>query len=304
MSAVAAVDPYAFAVDEDAYLSGDHAWLDELDQVAVHAGEPHQRMGMRAVAEPEWLVADGHRAGELALRRRIFDGATGEVFAALPGSDAACAEAAAVLHGWLGAHRPEWLAAWDPDRAHPLERAALAVQDDLCVMERDDDGWRLTAAVVCFPSYWRLADKMGRPQEAVHGPVPHYADDLADKVSRFFDRLAPDRFITRRDWGFVAHPLLFVPSHDRLRQPSDFDLDHLWMRSERQTLRRLPDSGAVLFTIRTQLAPASAVGQRPAVAARLLDAITHWTPELAASRGGRHGWLPAVVAWLTGAAAT
>ena len=37
----------------------------------------------------------------------------------------------------------------------------------------------LTAGVVLFPSYWRILEKLGHRQEAIHGPVPHYAEDLA-----------------------------------------------------------------------------------------------------------------------------
>lgn len=296
---MAPVDLTAFAPDVARYRQADHGWLAELDAVTVHAGEPHQRMGTRAVAEVDWFVADEHRAHELALRRRLVDEAGEHVVAIEPGSEPACAEAAALVDAWIAADRPAWRAE-APGRADdpPLVRAGLAVQDDLCVMERDEHGWRFTAGVVCFPSYWRLADKIGRHQEAVHGPVPHYADDVADRVNRFFDRLPPGRIVGRRNWGFVAHPLLFIPGRDELVQPESFALDHLWMRSERQTLRRLPDTGAVLFTIRAQLAPAAAIEQHPDVAARLLDAMRNWSPELVVSRGGRHGWYEQVVGWL------
>jgi hypothetical protein len=40
-------------------------------------------------------------------------------------------------------------------------------------------------------------------------------------------------------------------------------VDTLWIRSERQTLRRLPASGAILFTIRVQMTPLTALTQRP-----------------------------------------
>jgi len=117
-------------------------------------------------------------------------------------------------------------------------------------------------------------------------------------VSRFFDRLSPDRIVSRRNWGFSAHPLLFAPDQSALRQPDAFHPDHLWLRSERQTLRRLPATGAILFTIRVQLAPSAALTRLPDLAARLLEAIKDWTPELVESRGGRYGWIDDVTAWL------
>ena len=65
------------------------------------------------------------------------------------------------------------------------------------------------------------------------------------------------RIVVRRNWGFSAHPLLFAPDLAALRQPRRYAPDAVWLRSERQTLRRLPDSGAILFAIRVQLAPAT-----------------------------------------------
>ena len=284
----------------------DLGWLDELDRLSVHSGEPHQRMGTRAIDEAGWLVVDDLREEELALRRRLWCEATDEVVTILPGSGAACLEAAGAVDAWLAEHghpRPAGDADGRPTGDHlppaePLVRAGLAVQDDLCVMERDESGWRLTAGIVCFPTYWRLADKVGRLQEDVHGPVPHFRHDLAAKVSTFFDRLPPGRIVSRRNWGFSAHPLLFVPDLAALPDPGDYDPDRLWLRSERQTLRRLPSTGAILFTIRVQLAPATALVDRPALAARLLDAMDHWTPELVQSRGGRYGWIDHVSTWL------
>jgi hypothetical protein len=293
------VDPLDYPIDVEAYRRADVGWLDELDRLSVHSGEPHQRMGTRAVDEAGWLVVDEHRDAELALRRRLWREATDEIVATLPGSEAACAEAAEVVEVWLADHGHAGTEAAAVDEvADPLVRAGLAVQDDLCLMERDEAGWRLTAGIVCFPTYWRLADKLDRLQQDVHGPVPHFREDLATKVSTFFDRLPPGRIVSRRNWGFSAHPLLFVPDLAALPSPGDYHPDRLWLRSERQTLRALPSTGAVLFTIRVQLAPATAVAARPELAARLLDAMEHWTPELVRSRGGRHGWVPQVMAWL------
>lgn len=306
MDSVARVDPYGYGIDVASYRSADHSWLAELDDQTVHAGRPYQRMGTRTIPEDEWFRVDSHVRSELDLKRRLLAEAPREVFAALDGSEAPCIEAAELVAEWLRtfAHAPA--VALD-DRvvstatvAHPLQQAALAVQDDLCIMQRDERGWRLTAAVLCFPTYWRLSDKLGKAQEQIHEPVPHFAEDLSAKVSRFFDGMRPDRIVCRRNWGFSAHPLLFVPDLADLAQPEGFDPSHVWLRSERQTLRRLARTGAILFAIRVQLAPSEALVAYPGVAARLAQAMDAWSPELATSRGSRHGWLAEVAAWLRG----
>ncbi len=292
------MDPYAYPIDVDRYRRLPSDWIGELDQIAVHAGEPHQRMATRGVDEDRWLRFDDAYGSEMALRRRLHDEARAEVFAALDGSEAASTEVAGTVQAWLDRHHPDALDQWDDGIDHPLARAGLAVHDDLCVMERHDEEWRLTAALLCFPTYWRLGDKIGHPVDVIHGPVPHYEETLAPKVSRFFDRLAPGRIVSRRNWSFTADPLLFVPDRRVLRRPERFDPAHLWLRSELQTLRRLPRTGAVLFTIRIQLAPAVAVAVHPAVAARMVAAMASWTPALVESRGGRHGWMGEVAPWL------
>lgn len=289
-----------FAVDEDRYRHGDHGWLAELDRLTVHAGDPQQRMVTRAIEETEWLRSDAHRTYELALRRRLVTDARAEVSAALPGSEAAGAETAALVAHWLAHHGPgpETDLA-DDETFTPLERAGVSVQEDLCLMERDRDGaWRLTAAVLCFPSYWELGAKLGHRQEVMHAPVPHYQTDLAVTVSRFFDRLRPGRIVTRRNWGFAAQPHLFAPRLGEFDIPPDIRPDALWLRSERQTLRALPDSGAVLFTIKVDVAPAPALAHHRDVAGRLADAIEQWSPELQASRGARYGGVATIATWL------
>ncbi len=306
------LDPAHYRLDEAAYRNGDHTWLDELTAVAGAVGPPFHRMGTRAIDEADWLPADGHRDRELALRRRLVEDGFDEVFASTADTGDAAAEAASMVAEWLARHRPgaELRAAPD-DRSvedgsgghgamavPPLVRAGLQVQEDLCVMERDQQGWRLTAGLVCFPTYWRLDEKIGRSQGVIHGPVPHFADELADRVGLFFDRLAPGRIVARRNWGFSAHPLLFVPHAVPDGVELSYAPERLWLRSERQTLRRLPRTGAVLFTIKVQLAPATALGERPELAARLLAVMQNWSPELVRSRGGRHGWYGEVTGWL------
>ena len=53
------------------------------------------------------------------------------------------------------------------------------------------------------------------------------------------------------------------------------------LRTERQTLRRLPRTGAVLFTIRTYTTPVVDLAREPGVPGRLASAVRSW-PEVVA----------------------
>ena len=41
-------------------------------------------------------------------------------------------------------------------------------------MRRGEDGWRLAAGSLCFPSSWSLDEKFGRPLQEIHAPVPGF----------------------------------------------------------------------------------------------------------------------------------
>src|SRR4051812_49949809 len=105
-------------------------------------------MGLSRVDESRWLLRDEHFDDYTALKRELLATRHDDVFQALPGTEDASQE---ILECVAGGKRSS------DTREHPLEAAALLVQEDLCVLQ---DGV-LVAACVCFPSHWRLADKIG-----------------------------------------------------------------------------------------------------------------------------------------------
>ena len=260
-------------------------WLDEL---SFEPGPPWHAMGTRALPERAWLVGDEQRPADLARKRALLDAAHDVVAGSRPGAGEAAEEAARLVA--LAAGAP-----LDPDR-EPLEAAALLVQEDLCVLTRAAAGWVLVAGVVCFPSMWRLPDKLGLHLTAVHGPVPAYEAELAARVDRFLDRLRPERPVWRRNWLLHDSPALHLPDPPS-PNPCPSVPDDLWLRSERQVLRRLPGTGAILFTIRTQQSPLAALAGRPDVALGMGAAIRSWSDELASYRSAA-AWREPVCAWL------
>jgi len=73
----------------------------------------------------------------------------------------------------------------------------------------------------------------------------------------------------------------------------------LRLRVERQTLRRLPKSGAVVFTIRTYIVPIEEVVKEPGVPERLASAIKSWGKDIAEYKGReRAGWGKILVDYL------
>ena len=89
---------------------------------------------------------------------------------------------------------------------------------------------------------------------------PSYAERLGKPVDRFIGLLVPDRPVWRLNWSLTNDPTLFQPvGHGRRDTDPDITPENvgrrIFLRVERQTLRRLPRTGAVLFTIRTHQRP-------------------------------------------------
>ena len=259
-------------------------------------GEWRLQMGLRAVPPEAWLAPGGDLAAVLAEKRALLAARRAEVFAALPGCEKAAAELLALLTSHLPRHHPDFFRregerllnratgeSWDLRAAeiHPLDLAGRLVQEDLCLMLPGEAGYVLAGATLSAPNRWRLADKLGRPLDAIHDVVPGYAEVLARPVARFFAEVRPDRIVGRVNWGIADRPDRFLPSSPpRVPVTAATAGDVLHLRIERQTLRKLAASAAVVFTIRTEIAPLARVLRTRADAADLAGAIRTMPDEM------------------------
>lgn len=241
-------------------------------------------MGTRALDESRWLRVDNDWAGQRIAARRLLAERRDHVLLSGAGTDAAAREVGARVDRWLAAWQPDLVERWHVDEDDPLAAARMHVAEDLCILTPDARGWVLAAGAVCFPSYWRLEEKVGGRLADVHGPVPGYAGPLADRVDTFLGRLRPGQGVWRRNWSIHATGALFVPTHahDDGRLPAP---EQRWLRSEYQTLLRLEDTDAVVFTIRTQQVPIARLAARPDRGAALAAALRAWTDEQRTYKG-------------------
>jgi hypothetical protein len=275
-------------------------------------------MDLVSVPEADWFEFDELYLPEMAEKRRLLTSSYDEVFAATPVSDAARAEALELIVTALTTHHPDWFSrdgaelrnhltgeAWKPGSLDPLDLAGRLVQEDLCLIQNDNAGPVFTAASLCFPSRWRLLDKVGKPLSAVHGPVPFYADRLAAPVDRFMRHLKAGHIASRLNWSLLDDPALFQPGGKwRVDRASDITVTNagsrIFLRVERQTLRRLPETGAVLFGIRVHVYPLDSVIDSSDRAATLAEAVRALPAEVQHYKS----LLPfraALLAWLEGA---
>lgn len=271
-------------------------------------------MGLRRLDESGWLEVDDDRSDILARKSELLVTHRDTVLVNTEGSTAPCVELLELVVSWLRTYRPEILAIEGPvyidqvtgarldtRELHPLVTGSMLATEDLCVLEHRDAAWRLTAACVCSPSRWSLTEKLGRSLDEIHGPVPGFHEGLAGPSATFFDRLAPGRLTWRVNWTLLDTPEPFLPSPAGRHAPRDrVDLGALWFRVERQTLRRLVGTDAIVFTIRTYVTSLDALlVSRPELAS-LLASTLRTVPSEVADYKGWTGLLEPLVGALEG----
>ena len=281
--------------------------------------------GLQTLELQDWIEPDEHFASELAEKERLLRERHAEVFSVLPEALDGSTEVLELLVTHLPTRFPTLYRreedflynlvtqqVWDLARheLHPLDLAGRLIQEDLCLMQHDpaSNTYRFVGASLCFPTRWRLADKMGKLLTAIHEPVPGYEEQLAATVDRFFERLRVEKPVWRINWGLIDDPTLFQPTgHGRKGLNPDITSENagekLWVRMERQTLRRLPRTQDVLFTIRVHIRPLQQLLSHPERAATLASAI-RGMPEPLRLYKSLPPFLEAVLAWLDRAAGT
>ncbi|MFT6912900.1 MAG: hypothetical protein ACJAQW_001507 [Paracoccaceae bacterium] len=226
--------------------------------------------GMQPVPQGAWLQVDDAYGAQMQRRTDLLAQKPEQVCAMLPTAASAVLEMLEQVVGDLGkrdgfAVGPDSVSCPDGrhvvrDTQRPLETLCGLVQEDFCVLQEDPDSKShvLTAAILCFPASWTLAEKMGRPLIGIHDTVEEYDDTLARRVQRLFDVLRVGQPLWRANALVYAEPELFQPRPGGVRraQPTG---DGLFLRSERQSLLRLPVSRAVVFSIHTYVVPLEAL---------------------------------------------
>lgn len=171
-----------------------------------------------------------------------------------------------------------------------LPEVALACHEDMCLLTlpEGDDQYRLIGAAVAWPSDWHPKDKLGLPLRALHAPIAGYEEQLATGVDRFMATLKPGAIYGRCNWFIAATGerrwIANKPPQEAFAHVTAENAgETLFVRSERQTLRRLPETGAILFTIGIYVEPLGSLS--PDNIAMLASAAQN----LVAGEGDRRG---------------
>mgnify|MGYP000159100885 FL=1 len=215
----------------------------------------HPLPGTRPLAAGDWLRRDERFAEQMALRDELVLHRREDVIALRPEGEAPAREVLEVVCHELGItadtyDRPDGVTV-TVDKSDPLATLGRLCQEDFAIMVAGEAEHWLAGGVICFPSRWTLAQKIGRPLTAIHTPVEAYDDGMAKRVQRLFDCVRVGQPLVR--WNNLSYLVgdLHNPKPEFTPEPPGEP--RRFRRRERQILVRLPETDAVVFSIHTYL---------------------------------------------------
>jgi hypothetical protein len=303
--------------------------LAEPDYQPYQGGAFRWRLGLRALDLVDWIQIGPAYERDLAAKRDVLARHPSTVLSVVAGIQDEASEVLRALLDHLTKRWPQWFTldngtitnlragetfvldggcdTAQPASLHPLDIAGRLVQEDLVVLVERAGGLVVGGGSVCFPNRWDLASKLGLRLVDVHAPVSRLNDQLGGSVDTFFERLRPDRSFWRLGWSVLDTGELYQPT-DGTAPPIDplpgvdraverWAGERLFLRVERETFRRFPDTRCVLFTLRTYVRPLAHLAERPHDALRLAEALRAMPADVADYKKVA-GLTPSAVSWL------
>ncbi len=262
-------------------------------------------IGLRPLDLANWIEVDEHLPRYLAEKKRLMSEIPDRVWAGDFSSETAQQEMLELLVEHLLEHHPDTYSRvgnlvaiagvgeidLDDISRPPLLTAAMMVQEDLVLLRKTPEGWRIVAASVCFPSSWILREKIGKVMHDVHAPVPGFEEGTrnAIMIERVFDNLQVELPVERFNWSIYNSDKLYHADRAGEHFPDHTKGEHdYFLRVEHQTLCKLPKSGDILFGIRIHIDPLEALvhrSDRSALGEGFIHSINELTVDQATYKG-------------------
>ena len=152
---------------------------------------------------------------------------------------------------------------------------------------------RIIAASNAYSTSGRLVASVGHDVAWAHEPVPRLTDKLGGRINQVLGSIHADFPCERFNWQLTPMATVFFPHDDphaanaaamhavleTLHEDPARAGELLWLRVERQTLSRLPDSNAVAFSLHTYSDPLSDIQSDEESVRALLALLSNYSEE-------------------------
>lgn len=169
----------------------------------------------------------------------------------------------------------------DSPGAEPLAVIGQFLEEDFILLQQVDGQDQITAAANAYSSSGRIVSSVGRSIPWAHKFVPTLNDQLGPRIDRVLGNIKVDAPVERFNWLLTPISSRLFPEDPHAANTAAVGKinaalvenpiragEILWIRVERQTLLRLPESGALAFSIYTYSDPLSSIaGDRESLAA-------------------------------------
>ena len=258
-------------------------------------GKPFRlNMGLRSLEPAEWIEDGDDLLTQIPERVELAKSSREVVYQVLPWYDAAINELVSRIVANLKEFHADRYSFSETSITHnasevkvtldpedSLLNIASIIGEDLVVLSRENNEWKIVAGAVIFPSRWRLSEKIGKGMDAVHQPVPGYEGALAPYMTATFDKITVDRPVWRKNWSLHSTEDLHQPTS--IHKPAS--PENYWWRTERQTLTRSAIGEFLYFTIRNRAEELSQIKENPEASKAFAETLASFSPETIEYKG-------------------
>ncbi len=258
------------------------------------------RLGLQPIKCSDWIQYENDFSEQISAKKKLINRHGKRVLDFMASSLPAQQELLQQVLDFLKKYRTDWFAIYDDQVVSlqdntaykisdfdtcPLELVSYLVAEDFCLLKEDNGDYKLVAASVCAPTWWDLSEKMGKPLAVIHAPIASLEEKIGRMIRHFLKNLKYEDFYQRSNWFLFTRPDLcvFPNAFNMHEELINVDVDniekHLFLRSERQTFKKLESTRHVVFGIKVYIAPISIVKEYTAIAEDLMIALHTMTEQ-------------------------
>ncbi|MEM7401068.1 MAG: DUF3445 domain-containing protein [Pseudomonadota bacterium] len=252
-----------------------------------NGGRGRLRLGLNSIALSEWLLYEDDFKNRIHEKKQLIKSEGERVLCFVQNSINAQRELLDLLLAHIKKYHPIEFDVTDESihsklenvfysftdyQNNPLELVSYLIGDDICLLNEENDDFRLIAASVCAPTWWDLQEKIGKPLADIHAPIADLEEKIGRMIRHFLKNLKTDDCFQRSNWFLFSCPdyCVFPNCFDFYSNMKNVSLDNiestLFLRSERQTFRRMEKTNHIVFGIKVYVEPITIAKKNLAIA--------------------------------------